>query len=227
MEVSSKWAKMINELVRPEMKDVDRERFRFRGMHRGQAIFEYVLIHRDYDVGFFEEVRGYLEVYRKNVNLLCDMETAKISIKRKHGDFYYKCNPYHVWYYFVQYDEPVPRANPDGTAFQADLDRYWMLMHGKSFVMYGGTQLHISSIDLELKYFEIDCVAATTHLRRFGGIPEMVNGTYGTVLDFLRTIPVEIVNVEYRIREKGSNTVFHYAGRALEDLYLIAEYKEA
>ena len=217
---------MINEIVRPVMKDVDQERFCFRGMHRGQAIFEYVLIHRDYDLDFFEEVRGYLEIYRNNVNLLCGIPSAKVSIKRKHGDYYYKSNRYHVWYYFLQYDEPAPRANPAKSAFEADLDRYWMLMHGKSFVMYGGTQLHIKSIDLKLKCFEIECEASLTHLKRFGGIPEMVNSTYGNVLDFLRTMHIEIQYVEYRIREKGSKTVFHYAGRAFEDLFLVEEYKE-
>ena len=85
-QLDTHWVEVFNAIGQHEMQEfgLDPDRFKFKGIHRGKAIFEFVLIHRDYDVDLFEELRQYVEVYRTHINQFSKIKTAKVSIKRRH-----------------------------------------------------------------------------------------------------------------------------------------------
>ena len=60
-QLETHWVEVFNTSGQYELQEfgLDPDRFKFKGIHRGQAIFEFVLIHRDYDVDLFEELRQY------------------------------------------------------------------------------------------------------------------------------------------------------------------------
>ena len=80
-----------------EFLRLDLIRFKFKGIHRGKAIFEFVLIHRDYDVDLFEELRQY--GIRTHVNQLIKNKDSQGFIQKKMAEFCINAINT-VWYLF-------------------------------------------------------------------------------------------------------------------------------
>ena len=223
MKLDTTWVEVFNDIAAPHLTgDLDRDRFRFKGFHRNHAIFEFVLVHRDYEVDFLEELRRYLNVYRENVSQLASIKTAKISIKRRHGDFYYKCNQYHVWYYFIHFDEPAPRRK-DVLPKIADLDRFWMLKVGRYHV-FENCQLHVKGFDERLGILELDGAFSDHRLKRAKTWEQLAYQTHGQVIHCLRDY-LEVKYIEYYMKLNNGDTEYYFAGPAGERLFLLKEYE--
>ena len=224
MKMDTTWVEVFNTIAAPRLTgDLDRDRFRFKGFHRNHAIFELVLIHRDYDVDFFEEVRKYVNAYREEVCQLATIKTAKISIKRRHGDYYYKCNQYHVWYYFIHFEEAAERPRTDVRPEIADLDRYWMLKGGKYHV-FQNSQLHIKGFDEGLGILELEGSFSEHRLERAKGWEELAYQTYGQIVHCLRDY-LDVQYIEYFMKLNNGDTEYYFAGPAGERLILLKEYE--
>jgi hypothetical protein len=225
-QLDTKWVEVFNRIAAPGLVEfeLDPDRFRFKGMHRGHAIFTYVLIHRDYDVDLFDEVRKYVDAYRTNVNQLAEMKSAKISIKRKHGDFYYKCNQYHVWYYFIHFNEPALRSRNDVSPKIADLDRYWMLISGKQFIMFNSGEIRLSNYHEELGIMEITATVTKPLFKRMGSPEKCARHFYGMVIHTLREM-CAVNYVEFYLQLPHLKTEYYLAGVAKEKLFVIKEYE--
>ncbi len=224
MEMDTKWAEVFNAIAAPDLTgDLDRDRFRFKGFHRNHAIFEFVLIRRDYEVNFFDELRGYINVYRENVSQLADIKTAKISIKRRHGDYYYKCNQYHVWYYFIHFEEAASRIREDVSPTIADLDRYWMLKGGR-YNVFESCQLHVKAFNERLGILELEGSFSKHRFERAKSWEELAYQTYGQIIHCLRE-HLEVKYVEYYMKLNHGDTEYYLAGPAGERLFLLKEFE--
>ena len=225
-QLETHWVEVFNTIGQYELQEfgLDPDRFKFKGIHRGQAIFEFVLIHRDYDVDLFEELRQYVAVYRTHINQLSQTKTAKVSIKRRHDDFYYKCNKYHVWYYFIHFEKAVKRPNIDLKPSIADLDRYWIVKYCNYRFSVKETDIHIIGFDENLGILQLIGVVHKNRIKRAGGINQMANSSYGQIVKALSDY-CDVKYLEYRIREESSTTEFLFAGCVREQLFLVEQYE--
>jgi len=225
-QLETHWVEVFNTIGQYELQEfgLDPDRFKFKGIHRGQAIFEFVLIHRDYDVDLFEELRQYVAVYRTHINQLSQTKTAKVSIKRRHDDFYYKCNQYHVWYYFIHFEKAVKRPNIDLKPFIADLDRYWIVKYCNYRFSVKETDIHITGFDENLGILQLTGVVHKNQIKRAGGINQMANSSYGQIVKALSDY-CDVKYLEYRLREESSTTEFLFAGCVREQLFLVEQYE--
>ena len=225
-QLETYWVEVFNTIGQYELQELglDPDRFKFKGIHRGQAIFEYVLIHRDYDVDLFEELRQYVVVYRTHINQLSQTKTAKVSIKRRHDDFYYKCNQYHVWYYFIHFEKAVKRPNIDLKPSIADLDRYWIVKYCNYRFSDKETDIHITGFDENLGILQLIGVVHKNRIKRAGGINQMANSSYGQIVRALSDY-CDVKYLEYRLREESSTTEFLFAGCVREQLFLVEQYE--
>ena len=225
-QLDTHWVEVFNTIGQHEMREfgLDPDRFKFKGIHRGKAIFEFVLIHRDYDVDLFEELRQYVEVYRTHINQLSTLKTAKVSIKRRHEDFYYKCNQYHVWYYFIHFEKAVKRPNIDLKPSVADLDRYWIVKYCNYRFSVKETDIHITGFEVNLGILQLTGVVHKNRIKRAGGINEMANTSYGEIVKAISDY-CDVKYLEYRIREESSTTEYLFAGCVREELFLVEQYE--
>ena len=225
-QLETHWVEVFNTIGQYELQEfgLDPDRFKFKGIHRGQAIFEFVLIHRDYDVDLFEELRQYVAVYRTHINQLSQTKTAKVSIKRRHDDFYYKCNQYHVWYYFIHFEKAVKRPNIDLKPAVGDLDRYWIVKYCNFRLSVEETDIHITDFEVNLGILQLTGVVHKNRIKRAGGINQMANSSYGQIVRALSDY-CDVKYLEYRLREESSTTEFLFAGCVREQLFLVEQYE--
>ena len=225
-QLDTYWVEVFNAIGQHEIQEfgLDSDRFKFKGIHHGQAIFEFVLIHRDYDVDLFEELRQYVEVYRTHINQLSTIKAAKVSIKRRHEDFYYKCNQYHIWYYFIHFEKAVKRPNIDLKPSVADLDRYWIVKHCNFRLSVEETDIHITDFEVNLGILQLTGVVHKNRIKIAGGMDQMAKNSYGQIVKAIRDY-CDVKYLEYRIREESSTTEYLFAGCVQEALFLVDEYE--
>ena len=228
MKLDTTWVEVFNRNVLPHSTLVreNREVFKFKGMFEGNAIFEYVLVHRDAQIKVFDTVKELVEAYRANINQLADLKSARVYVKPLENDTYYTYSDVsghdYLWTYSLSFEEPAPRCSSIEKADVADLDFFWMLNAGKFFVMHSQSQIHLKDFDDRLGVMVIEAVVSSSLVDRKGGFKAVAQETYGNMMHVLSGY-LAANFIEYHIREKNGNTQQVFAGYAGEELYLVEE----
>ena len=224
MEMETRWVKLVNALAQDELRKfvLDIDRFTFKGIHRGQAVFQWVLINREYDVELLSDLSKYVEAFRKSVNQLAEITTAKICIKRHPADQYYSSQRYLVWYYYVHFDQSAARGNSALLPVAADLQRFWR--KAGSYSKLDSGQVRICAYQEDLGVMELEVSSSLKEIRMRGGINKFAQVKYGPLLNCLRGY-AKINFVEFYIKVHSESTEYYFAGPVGEELFLIKEYE--
>jgi len=224
MEMETRWVKLVNALAQDELRKfvLDRDRFTFKGIHRGQAVFQWVLISREYDVALLSDLSKYVEVFRRSVNQLAEVTTAKICIKRHPTDQYYSAQSYLVWYYYIHFDQSAEKGNSALLPVAADLQQFWRKACTYSNLDSG--QVRICGYQEHLGVVELTVSSSLKEIRYRGGIKKYAQDKHGPLLHCLKGYAT-INFIEFFIKVHSESTEYYFAGPVGDELFLINEYE--